>query len=243
VTGANARAVTLHPGDAALIPHGIAHVLANAADGTSRFLSGAYRLDRARPHPLFQDLADVVELSAGADRYPGLRASIELVRIELDDRMYGKDVVLPALFDVLWVYLIRACLTDRAGSQTTGWCVALDDEVIARALRAVHEHPAAPWTVESLGVHAGVSRATFARKFTALVGQPPLTYLTWWRLTLAARLLQSTDLPLSVVAKRSGYGSVYAFANAFKREYGISAGRYRQRRRGDSRAEDDLRTG
>ena len=84
--------------------------------------------------------------------------------------------------------------------------------------------------MESLGAHAGLSRAAFARRFTALVGQPPLTYLTWWRLTTAARLLETTDVPLSVVAQRTGYGSAYAFANAFKREYGVSAGRYRQQR-------------
>jgi AraC-like DNA-binding protein len=133
------------------------------------------------------------------------------------------------------VHLIRACLAERAGLRATGWCVALDDEVIARSLRAVHERPGDPWTVESLGAHAGLSRAAFARRFTAMVGQPPLTYLTWWRLTVAARLLQTTDVPLSTVAQRSGYGSAYAFANAFTREFGISAGRYRRQHRADRR--------
>ena len=95
----------------------------------------------------------------------------------------------------------------------------------------MHERPADPWTGVLLGAHAGLSRAAFARRFTAMVGQPPLTYLTWWRLTVAARLLQTTDVPLSTVAQRSGYGSAYAFSNAFKREYGISARRYRQQHR------------
>jgi AraC-like DNA-binding protein len=231
VAASDGPAVAVGSGDAVMVPHGTGHTLVNAADGTTRFLSGAYRLDQARPHPLFRDLPDLVSLPAGAGRYPSLQASIELVRSELDEQMYGKDVVLPALLDVLLVYLIRACLAERAGLLTTGWCVALDDEVIARSLRAVHERPADPWTVESLGAYAGLSRAAFARRFTALVGQPPLTYLTWWRLTMAARLLQTTDVPLSAVAQRSGYGSAYAFANAFKREYGISAGRYRQKHR------------
>jgi AraC-like DNA-binding protein len=225
------EAVTLQPGDAVLLPHGIAHTLGNATGSTARFLSGTYRLERARPHPLFQDLADLVSLPAHEDRYPGLQASIDLLRGELDERMHGRDVVLPALLEVLLVHLIRACLRERAGSRATGWCVALDDEVIARSLRAVHERPADPWTVESLGAHAGLSRAAFARRFTAMVGQPPLTYLTWWRLTTAARMLQTTDVPLSTVAQRSGYGSAYSFADAFKREYGISAGRYRQQHR------------
>lgn len=225
-------AVTVHPGDAVLLPRGTAHTLRSTTHGTARFLSGAYRLDRVRPHPLFADLADLVRLPARVDRHPGLQASIDLVLSELGEQMHGRDLVLPALVDVLLVHLIRACLRERAGHRTTGWCVALDDEAIARSLHAMHEHPAEPWTVESLGAHAGLSRAAFARRFTAVVGQPPLAYLTWWRLTVAARMLTTTDLPLSVVAQRSGYGSAYAFATAFKREYGTSAGRYRQRRRG-----------
>lgn len=237
VTAPNESVITLQPGDAVLLPHGAAHTLVNATDSTAQFLSGAYRLERVRPHPLFQDLADLVSLPARPDRYPGLQASIDLLLSELGEPMHGRDLVLPALLEVLLVHLIRACLIARAGLQATGWCVALDDEVIARSLRAVHERPADPWTVESLGAHAGLSRAAFARRFTAMVGQPPLTYLTWWRLTMAARLLQTTDVPLSAVAQRSGYGSAYAFANAFKREYGISAGRYRQQHRTDHQHE------
>jgi AraC-like DNA-binding protein len=237
VTAPDEAVITLQPGDAVLLPHGTAHTVVNATDSTAQFLSGAYRLERARPHPLFQDLPDLVSLPARADRYPGLQASIDLVLSELGEEMHGRDLVLPALLEVLLVHLIRACLIERAGLQATGWCVALDDEVIARSLRAVHERPADPWTVESLGAHAGLSRAAFARRFTAMVGQPPLTYLTWWRLTTAARLLQTTDVPLSTVAQRSGYGSAYAFANAFKREYGISAGRYRQQHRTDHQHE------
>jgi AraC-like DNA-binding protein len=235
VTAPDEAVITLRPGDAVLLPHGTAHTLVNAADGTARFLSGAYRLERARPHPLFQDLADLVGLPARPDRYRGLQASIDLLLGELGEPMHGRDLVLPALLDVLLVHLIRACLAERAGLRATGWCVALDDEVIARSLRAVHERPGDPWTVESLGAHAGLSRAAFARRFTAMVGQPPLTYLTWWRLTVAARLLQTTDVPLSTVAQRSGYGSAYAFANAFTREFGISAGRYRRQHRADRR--------
>ncbi|MER5556825.1 AraC family transcriptional regulator [Streptomyces sp. NPDC002793] len=233
VTGPDEQAIPLEPGDAVLFPHGAAHTLANATDDSAQFLSGDYRLDQARPHPLFQNLPDLVSLPAREGRYPSLQASIDLLRGELGEEMYGRDLVLPALLDVLLVHLIRACLIESAGLQATGWCVALHDEVIARSLRAVHERPADPWTVESLGAHAGLSRAAFARRFTAMVGQPPLTYLTWWRLTTAARLLQATDIPLSAVAQRSGYGSAYAFANAFKREYGISAGRYRQQHRTD----------
>jgi AraC-like DNA-binding protein len=77
----------------------------------------------------------------------------------------------------------------------------------------------------------GRSPAVFARRFTALVGQPPLTYLTWWRMTIAARILRDSDAPLSTVAKQVGYGSEFAFAAAFKRKYGTPPGKYRQRSR------------
>jgi AraC-like DNA-binding protein len=77
-----------------------------------------------------------------------------------------------------------------------------------------------------------MSRATFARRFSALVGQPPLTYLRWWRMTVAARLLRSTDAPLDAIAKQVGYTSEFAFGTAFKREYGLAAGRYRSQRLG-----------
>ncbi|GLY97286.1 AraC family transcriptional regulator [Actinoplanes sp. NBRC 103695] len=225
--------LTLGPGDAVLFPHGEAHILENATDEAAQILCGAYRLDQARPHPLIEDLPDVVSLPAGPDRYPGLQASIDLLRTELTEQSPGKDAVLPALLDVLLVQLIRAWFSTRSQLQDTGWCVALGDQAIARSLRAMHDDPADPWTVASLGARAGLSRAAFARRFTSLVGLPPLGYLTWWRLTTAASLLRTTDAPLSAVARRSGYGSAYAFANAFKREYGISAGAYRRQRRTD----------
>jgi AraC-like DNA-binding protein len=105
--------------------------------------------------------------------------------------------------------------------------VALTDPAIAAALTAIHDAPDRPWTVAELGARAGLSRAAFANRFTALVGQPPLTYLTWWRMTIAARLLRRSGTPLRVVARRAGYSSDVAFAAAFKREYGITPGRYR----------------
>ncbi len=84
-----------------------------------------------------------------------------------------------------------------------------------------------PWTVAELGATGGLSRAAFARRFTALVGEPPLTYLTWWRMTTAGRLLRHDDLSLREVAGRTGYTSEFAFAKAFKREHGMAPGRYR----------------
>jgi Helix-turn-helix domain len=80
---------------------------------------------------------------------------------------------------------------------------------------------------------AGVSRPTLARRFTALVGRPPMAYLTWWRLTIAATLLRDTSDPLAAIARRVGYGSPYAFPHAFSREFGTTPGRYRADPQGD----------
>ncbi|WP_246829681.1 helix-turn-helix transcriptional regulator [Nocardia transvalensis] len=75
----------------------------------------------------------------------------------------------------------------------------------------------------------GLSRAGFARRFTGLVGRPPIEYLTWWRMTLAARQLRDTDSPMPVIARRSGYASEFAFAHAFKNEFGCPPGQFRKR--------------
>jgi AraC-like DNA-binding protein len=82
--------------------------------------------------------------------------------------------------------------------------------------------------VEALGNHVGLSRAAFARRFATLTGQPPLGYLTWWRMIVAGRLLRQSDESLDAVAGRVGYTSEFAFAKAFKREYGLAPGRYRR---------------
>jgi transcriptional regulator GlxA family with amidase domain len=111
---------------------------------------------------------------------------------------------------------------------TTGaWPAVLGDPVVAAALRALHSDLAAPWTNDRLAAEAGVSRPTLARRFTTLVGRPPMTYLTWWRLTFAATLLRDTPDSLVHIARRVGYGTPYALSHAFSREFGTTPGRYR----------------
>jgi transcriptional regulator GlxA family with amidase domain len=103
----------------------------------------------------------------------------------------------------------------------------LRDPAITTTLRQIHRHPDKPWTVADLAAQAGLSRATFAKRFTTIVGQTPLAYLTWWRMTTAAGLLRESDAPLRTIAARCGYGSEYAFAKAFKRAYEMAPGQYR----------------
>jgi len=128
----------------------------------------------------------------------------------------------------LLLYILRAWFDEQPMEVTTGWAAALNDPATTAALRAIHRDPAHPWTVATLAAEAGLSRAPFARRFNDLVGQPPLTYLTWWRMITAGRLLRASDASLNVVAGQVGYTSEFAFANAFKRSYGVAPGRYRR---------------
>ena len=102
---------------------------------------------------------------------------------------------------------MRTLLTDASGA---------GDPVIARVLRAMEEHPARPWTVESLARHVGLSRAALARRFTLQMDEPPLTYLTRWRLALAADLMLGSDLTLGAIASRVGYGNAFALSGGLQ---------------------------
>jgi len=153
-----------------------------------------------------------------------LRAAIDLLGGEVEADRSGRDAVVSGLLDLLLVYMLRAWLEDNPGS---GWSAALKDAAVAGALHAIHDDPARPWTVPELAALVGQSRATLARRFTALVGQPPMAYLTWWRMTRAARLLRESDAPLSAIARQVGYESPFAFSHAFKRLFGQSPNQYR----------------
>ncbi|WP_199443677.1 AraC family transcriptional regulator [Umezawaea beigongshangensis] len=226
----------LGPGDVVLTPRGAGHALTDLdgdADRPVELLCGAYQLGGGHTHPLLAELPEVIHLSVRLCGHPALAGVVSLLGGELHDPGLGADAAVPALLDVLLLFLLREHLTAQADSGAPGWCAALADPVVGTALRCVHEDPARRWTVEELGARAGLSRAAFSRRFTALVGQPPLTYLTRWRLTLGTGLLRETELPLASIAERCGYSSPFAFANAFKREHGTSPGRYRERRRSD----------
>ncbi|MCY9784611.1 AraC family transcriptional regulator [Nocardiopsis sp. EMB25] len=190
-------------------------------------VGGAYKTHASRPHPMLVELPRVVHLPARVGQHPELTSAVELLGRELDTSHHGVDTVVPALLDILLMYILRAFLEEHRPEAACGWIGALRDPAVGAAVRAVHGDPAHPWTVAELGERAGLSRAAFSRRFTAMVGQAPLAYVTWWRLTRARALLQETDAPISAIAARVGYGSQFAFANAFKREFGTSPGRYR----------------
>lgn len=112
----------------------------------------------------------------------------------------------------------------RSEAEAPAWYRAHSDPVVGTALRMLHNNPAHPWTVGALAATTGVSRAALARRFTELVGEPPMTFLAGWRLALAADLLREPDATVGTVAREVGYGSAFALSTAFKRVRGISPG-------------------
>jgi AraC-like DNA-binding protein len=135
--------------------------------------------------------------------------------------------VLDRLLDLLLVYAMRAWF-GRDEAHPPPWYAALDDPSVGPALRRLHGEPQRAWTVAELAAEAGLSRAAFARRFTELTGHAPLTYLTEWRMVLAQDALRRPGATLASVAHEIGYGSEFAFANAFKRQLGVPPGRWRR---------------
>lgn len=203
----------------------------DAVTGSTVLLCGAYELDQTRPHPLLYGLPEFVHLPARVGHHSPLRAAIDLLGGEMKEPQPGTDAVVPTLLDLLLLYILRAWYAEQAnGPATHGWAAAFRDQAIMAALRGIHRDPGRQWTVQELSAEAGLSRSAFARRFSALVGQPPLSYLTWWRMTAAARLMRTSDSPLGKVAEQIGYTSEFAFAKAFKREYGTAPGKYRRQK-------------
>lgn len=241
----------MRAGDAVFLPHGSVHGMSDRPDvgleelppdtcgvditdpaqTRTHLLCGAYRLDRTLSHPFLRSLPDVVRVPAGSGHHD-LRAAIDLLGAELTGPRPGSEAVLPALLDLVLVHLVRAWL-DEQGAQhlDRGWPAAMTDPALLAALDRIHDEPSRPWTVQDLADTVRMSRTAFARRFTRVIGQPPLAYLTWWRLNTAARLLLRSDAPLAHVARQVGYTSEFAFAAAFRREFDVAPGRFRRERR------------
>jgi AraC-like DNA-binding protein len=138
-------------------------------------------------------------------------------------------VVLDRLLDLALISTLRAWFA-RPDADAPGWYRAHGDPLVGPALRAIHNEPARTWTVAGLAAFVGCSRAAFARRFTAVIGQPPMTYLTHWRIDLAADLLCDTDDSTESVARQVGYANAFALTVAFKRIRGTTPRQHRIRR-------------
>jgi AraC-like DNA-binding protein len=193
-----------------------------------RFAADGFGADGV--HPLTALLPAVIVIRAERVAADGeLQLLLRLLSQEATRRDHGAELVQPRLIDALFVYILRNWLRDQPEG-TAGWLGALRDPQIRKALALIHESPQAPWTVESLARQVAMSRAAFAKRFMDMVGQPPLGYVTRWRMDLAAKLLRESREPVARIASRVGYLSETAFAKAFRRRRKMPPGAYRYQR-------------
>lgn len=156
-----------------------------------------------------------------------LGETVRFISREADERRPGSETIITRLADVVVIQAIRSWLSS-AQATDRGWLAAIRDKHVGRALAAIHRAPELDWTVGALAEAASLSRSGFSARFTQLVGQPAMKYLTEWRMQLARELLIETSDPLAVLADRLGYQSEAVFSRAFKRVFGVAPGAVRK---------------
>ncbi|MFE0874254.1 AraC family transcriptional regulator [Streptomyces smyrnaeus] len=192
--------------------------------GATTLIVGAYPVRGEISRRLLDALPVVLRVDAGGTA----DAVLDHLAAEVGVDTPGQQVVLDRLLDWMLVCTLREWF-DRPGGEPPAWWAAQRDPVVGDALRLLHAEPAAPWTVASLAERTGVSRSTLAKRFTDLVGEPPLTYLTRWRMTLAADLLvERESATVADIARTVGYADPFGFSAAFKRVRGANPSEFRR---------------
>ncbi|MCU7804096.1 MAG: AraC family transcriptional regulator [Candidatus Thiodiazotropha sp. (ex Lucinoma borealis)] len=244
----------LQQGSLALVPHGNGHcirskptdetlplfdipvervsdryeIMRHGGDGELTHLTcGVVRFDHVAGQQLIALLPKVLQIDTWADEEGSwLQSTLRFIAREARELRPGGETVITHLADILIIQAIRSWL-DSAPDANRGWLAALRDKYVGKALAAIHREPEKDWTVASLAKEVGMSRSGFSARFTDLVGDSAMRYLTQWRMQLArAQLLETSD-SLSVLANRLGYQSEAAFCRAFKRVFGVSPGSIR----------------
>ncbi|HEX9188517.1 MAG TPA: AraC family transcriptional regulator, partial [Vicinamibacteria bacterium] len=189
----------------------------------------------ARPfNPILAALPRVLRVpgsALGPDSW--VTTFLRVVVAESNRRRPGGEAVLERMSEMLFVEVLRRHV-DALPPEQTGWLAGMRDPLVGRVLSLLHDRPAEPWTLERLGEEAGISRSSLHERFVHFIGQPPMQYLTRWRMQVASGLLRDTGAKLALVSLAVGYESEAAFCRAFKREVGVSPGEWRRARRGSS---------
>ena len=241
----------LQPGDLGMVPHGEGHVLRSepgvpapgvlelereeiseryeilrhgGGGAPTTLICGAVRFDHPAARNLVEILPPIMHLEpASAPQLDWMQSTLRLMAVEAHELRPGSEAVITRLGDILVIQAIRSWLeTDPAAK--TGWLGALQDEQIGRAIALIHRDPARNWTVASLADELAMSRSAFAARFTELVGEPAMQYVTRWRMQVAVSALRNDGATVGELASRLGYRSEAAFARAFKRVIGLPPG-------------------
>jgi AraC-like DNA-binding protein len=248
--------VWLQPGDLALVPHGEDHrlrsepgvpvpgvleldlqhpsdryeILRHGGGGTpTTLICGAVRFDHPAARNLVGILPEIIRIEASdTPRASWMQSLVRLMAFEAREFQPGGEAVITRLADILVIQAIRAWIETAPAAQT-GWLGALQDKQIGRALTLIHREPARAWTVAALASELAMSRSAFAARFTELVNEPAMQYVTRWRMQVAQSALESEGATVAELADRLGYRSEAAFARAFKRVIGVPPGAVRRR--------------
>ncbi|GAB4554071.1 MAG: hypothetical protein Fur0016_12290 [Anaerolineales bacterium] len=192
---------------------------------TAVILCGTFDFEYLRAASLFRYLPDVIHIPYSPNS--PLNRILTLMAEEAESQRPAKEVVLRRLADILFVQIVQRWV-EIHGQQNSGWLGAFHDPLIGKALELIHLQPQHAWTVASLAQAIACSRSAFAARFSALVSEPPMEYLTRWRMQIASRLLaEDPALPIGEIAARVGYRSEAAFSKAFKRLLGVAPMTYR----------------
>jgi AraC-like DNA-binding protein len=246
----------LFPGDIVVFPHGDAHIMSNGSparivdnayylkeiftrglelsrDGgggeKTTFVCGYLECDREISRMFLGGLPPVFKVNIRKDAAGHwLENSIKFSAEEAGANRAGSEAVLARLSEALFVETMRRYM-EELPPQEKGWLAGARDPAIGAALAQLHRSPERPWTIASLAQEVGMSRSVLAERFRHYLGEPPMTYLSRWRLLLGARLLTTTSHSVARIAGEVGYESEPAFNRAFKREFGAPPARFRAR--------------
>jgi len=204
------------------------HMRHGGGGAPTRFVCGYLALSRTVFRPVFEVLppAMVIHLGDG----PASALLRELFRAGVRESYVdrpGAASTLAKLADLLFVEALRRYM-EGLPPEGKGWLAGVRDAHVGRALALLHADPGKAWTVDELAHEVALSRSALAERFTSLVGEPPMQYLTRWRLALAAQTLRSGSEAIARIAGRSGYESEAAFNRAFKREFGMPPAAWRR---------------
>lgn len=208
----------------------VMHIEVGGRGPETTFITGAFVLDDPLAAPIVATLPPVIRLDPDAERaVPSFLENIRFIAGEVEQDRPGSQIVLLRMADVIFIQILRAYLA-RLSDDGGGFLGALRDPSTAAALAAMHRRAEAPWTVASLAREVGVSRSVFAARFTRLVGEPPLGYLTRLRMQKAAGLLRD-GATLAKASRLTGYGSEASFSHAFRQWAGVAPGAWRRKLR------------